>query len=229
MSRDLTLPETPSSPPVALLDLRVRRKAGRGALVFAAVLVLLAFFRPLAPGINLRFRLGVALVLGLGVAGSALLASLRGHGTMETFAFLAFLALSIDGLGQIVSGFGWPVWPVMALLVASVAVAERLPTALAVAGLSALLAGADLFRSPGAWREVLAMGLGYLALVLSVNRALKGEKRRLSMTLAELARLRHGIDQLDDADGGSRPTTATAQTLRQVSEEGRKARQLDRA
>jgi diguanylate cyclase (GGDEF)-like protein len=117
----------------------------------------------------------------------------------------------------------------MALLVASVAVAERLPTALAVAGLSALLAGADLFRSPGAWREVLAMGLGYLALVLSVNRALKGEKRRLSMTLAELARLRHGIDQLDDADGGSRPTTATAQTLRQVSEEGRKARQLDRA
>jgi hypothetical protein len=89
----------------------VRRKAGRGALVFAAVLVLLAFFRPLAPGINLRFRLGVALVLGLGVAGSALLASLRGHGTMETFAFLAFLALSIDGSGRSSRGSDGPCGP----------------------------------------------------------------------------------------------------------------------
>jgi diguanylate cyclase (GGDEF)-like protein len=64
-----------------------------------------------------------------------------------------------------------------------------------------------------------------------VNRALAGEKRRLSETLAELARLKHGIDQLDDEPGRTPAPAATsaAQALHQVSGEGRRARQLDRA
>ena len=63
-----------------------------------------------------------------------------------------------------------------------------------------------------------------------MNRALAGEKRRLSATLAELARLEHGIDQLDDEPTGApAPPASAAEALRQVTGEGRRARQLDRA
>jgi diguanylate cyclase (GGDEF)-like protein len=78
---------------------------------------------------------------------------------------------------------------------------------------------------------VLAAAFGYFALALAVNRALAGEKRRLSTTLAELARLKHGIDQLaDEPDAADAPPRASAaEALRQVTGEGRRARQLDRA
>ena len=78
---------------------------------------------------------------------------------------------------------------------------------------------------------MLAAAFGYFALALAVNRALAGEKRRLSTTLAELARLKHGIDQLaDEPDTATAPPRASAaEALRQVTGEGRRARQLDRA
>ncbi len=58
-----------------------------------------------------------------------------------------------------------------------------------------------------------------------MNRALAGEKRRLSATLAELARLKHGIEQLDDEPTGApAPPTSAAEALRQVTGEGRRAR-----
>src|SRR5258708_38357552 len=89
-----------------------------------------ALLRPLGPHASPRLRLAVSLGLGLGVAGTALLASLRGHGKAEPLAFYAFLTLCTDALGQLLAPLGWPVWPLMVLLVGAVAVAETLPVAL---------------------------------------------------------------------------------------------------
>jgi diguanylate cyclase (GGDEF)-like protein len=210
--------------------MRVRWKAGQVALGFAGLLTLVALVRPLAPGASPRLRLAVILGLGLGVAATAFLASLRGRGAAEQFAFYGFLTLSLDGLGQVLAPQGWPIWPAMALLVAALAVAEPLAVALGVAALASLLAVADAAASSfRVWQPAVAASLAYAALVLTVNRALSGEKRRLSTTLAELARLKLGIDQLDEAVlPGSAPPSPTARTLHEVSEEGRRARQLDR-
>jgi diguanylate cyclase (GGDEF)-like protein len=145
-------------------------------------------------------------------------------------AFYAFLTLAVDGIGQVIGADGWPAWPLLALLVAAVAVAEPLSIALGVAGLASLLAVADAAAHGFvAWKPALATSLGLSALVLAVNRALLGEKRRLSQALAELAKLRYGIDQLEDEGADAvRPNTA-AHALLQVTEEGRRSRQLDRA
>jgi diguanylate cyclase (GGDEF)-like protein len=211
------------------LDARVRLRAGRFSLAYVIVVFFLTLFRPLSSGTDLRLRLAFALLLGLGVGLSALLAGLRGHSRSEPLVFYVFLALALDGLGQIVSPAGWPTWPLMALLVASVSVAENFSTAVVVALFCTALGAADLIQRPAPWRGAVAAGLCYFALVFALHRALRGEKDRLTSTLAELARLRHGIDQLDEEEGSVRPTTANALTLRQVSEEGRKLRQLDRA
>jgi diguanylate cyclase (GGDEF)-like protein len=235
---DLAAP--PPRDPV--LDIRVRWRAGQVLLGFASVMALVALSRPLAAWSPAWLKAGGALALGLGVSTAALLASLRGHKQPETIAFHAFLVLSVDALGQLVGAHGFPLWPLMALLVASLAVAEGLPLALGVAALATLLALADALRpllppfvaghAPGFDAgPAFAAAIGYFTLALAVNRALAGEKRRLTTTLAELARLKHGIDQLadepDDAPGA--PRTSAAEALRQVSDEGRRARQLDRA
>jgi diguanylate cyclase (GGDEF)-like protein len=171
----------------------------------------------------------VILALGLGVAGAALLASLKGRGQAEPLALYAFLVLCIDGFGQLLAPLGWPVWPLMVLLVGSVAVAEKLGVALCVAALASFLAvGEAAHAGFGPWRSAIAASAGYAALALAINRALVGEKRRLRKTVDELARIKYGIGQLDDAPRSSRSTEAPV-TLRQVSEEGRRARQADRA
>jgi len=201
------------------------------ALGLAAVMAAIALLRPLAPGASPPLRLTVTLVLGLGTGAAALLASLKGRGRAEQFAFYAFLTLSVDALGQIVAPLGWPIWPLMAILVGAVAVAEPLGPALGVATLAAALAAADALRAaPPDHRLALATALGHVALVLAVNRALAGEKRRLSSTLSELARLKHGIDQFDEIDPEVLvPRAAAGAGLRVVSEEARRARQLERA
>jgi len=190
-----------------------------------------ACWRPLAPAAPRWAHIAAALLLGFGVLTTGLLASLRGRGTAEQLALYAFVVLSVDGLGQVVQPWGWPVWPLMALLVASVAVAESPTVALGVAALAGTLAVADAAAgSFQSWAGAVAASLGYAALALGVHQALTGEKRRLATALAELARLRHGIDQLDDGDAAASPRlSAAALTLRQVSEEGRRARQMDRA
>jgi len=233
--------DTPA-PQDPVLDIRVRWRAGQVLLGFAGLLTLVALTRPLSAWSPAWLKAFDALALGLGVSTAALLASLRGHKQPETIALHAFLVLSVDAMGQLVGAHGFPVWPLMALLVASLAVAEGLPLATGVAALATLLALADALRpllpplpsggSPGFdARPVVAAAIGYFALALAVNRALAGEKRRLSTTLAELARLKHGIDQLADEpdDAPSAPRTSAAEALRQVSDEGRRARQLDRA
>jgi len=201
------------------------------ALALAAILAVAACWRPLAPAAPPWAHVAVALLLGFGVLATGLLASLRGRGTAEQLALYAFVVLCIDGLGQFVQPWGWPVWPLMALMVAAVAVAESPPVALGVAALASGMAVADAASSSFvAWKGAVAASLGYGALVLGVHHALTGEKRRLGAALADLARLRHGIDQLEDGDAGAAPRLTTAAlTLRQVSEEGRRARQMDRA
>ena len=231
-------PRPPADP---VLDIRVRWRAGKVLLGLAATLTLVALVRPLAPWSPDWLKAGDALLLGLGVTAAALLASLRGRKLPETLALQAFLVLSVDALGQVIGARGFPVWPLMTLLVAALAVAEGLPLALAVAGQATLLALADAVRPlfpplpPGGappfdGKPVLAAALGYFALAFAVNRALAGEKSRLSATLAELARLEHGIEQLDDEPTGAPASpTSAAEALRQVTGEGRRARQLDRA
>jgi two-component system cell cycle response regulator len=230
-----------TSPKDPVLDIRVRWRVGQVLLGVAGVLTLVAFTRPLALWSPDWVKAADALLLGLGVTSSALLASLRGRTLPETLALQAFLVLSVDALGQVVGSRGFPVWPLMALLIAALAVAEGLTVTLGVAGQATLLALAEALRPllppfpPGGpppfdAKPVLAAALGYFALAFAVNRALAGEKRRLSATLAELARLQHGIDQLDDEPTGApAPPTSAAEALRQVTGEGRRARQLDRA
>jgi diguanylate cyclase (GGDEF)-like protein len=208
----------------------VRWRAGQVALALAVLLTFVALARPLAGGGPPWLKLVATLGLGLGVGGSALLASLKGRGQAEQLAFYAFLTLAVDGLGQVVGSDGWPGWPLMALLVAALAVAETLPVALGIAALAGLLAVADAALTGfSAWKPAFAAIVGYGALVLAINRALLGEKRRLSQALAELAKLRYGIDQLEDDGGAAARPNTPAHALKQVTEEGRRSRQLDRA
>jgi len=201
------------------------------ALVAAGVLTALAAFRPLAPGAAPGMRLVVSLALGLGVVATAFLASLKGRGRAEQLAFYAFLVLSLDAIGQIVAPLGWPVWPLMVLLVAAATIAESLVVAVGIAALACVLTAADAVVAPAVgWRAAGAACAGYGLLVLAVSRALTGEKRRLATALADLARLRHDIGLLDEVDPGTgAPVTAAALTLRDVSGAGRVARQMDRA
>jgi diguanylate cyclase (GGDEF)-like protein len=185
--------------------------------------------RPLGPS---WVRLAVTLGLGLGVATSALLASLKGRGAAEQSAFYAFLVLAIDALGQVVAPLGWPAWPAMTLLLAAVAVAEKLNLALGVAALASLLAVAEAAQADFAtWRPALAATLGYTALVVAVNRALLGEKRRLGRAVDELARIKYGIGQLEEEGSGRHAVVKepTLAPLRQVSEEGRRVRAVEHA
>ena len=229
-------PEPPRDP---ILDIRVRWRAGQVLLALSALLTLVALLRPLEAWSPGWLKAADALAIGLGVSAAALLASLRGRKLAETVALHAFLVLSVDALGQLMGAArGYPVWPLMALLVAALAVAEGLPLALGVAAQATLLALAAALRPlyapfpPGSAfdaRPVVAAAVGYFALALAVNRALAGEKRRLSTTLAELARLKHGIDQLADEPNDVAPRASAAEALHQVTGEGRRARQLDRA
>ena len=228
---DPRAPDVPRAPAEAVLDLRTRWRIGQVWLALAAALTLVALTRPLWPAAPSWLKGGYALVLAMGVTGAALLASLRGSKRPEALALQGCLVLAVDAAGQLAGPVGLPVWPLMALLVASQAVAWDLRTAAAFALQAGLLSFADAaWTRPFEVRLAAASTFGYLALALAVDRALAGEKRRLSATLAELARLRHGIDQLEDEPGQAPagPHSA-AEALRQVTGEGRRARQLDRA
>jgi diguanylate cyclase (GGDEF)-like protein len=212
-----------------ILDLRVRWRAGQVVLAVAAIMTLIALLRPLAPGASPRLRLMVTMVLGLGVAAAALLSSLRSRGTAEQLAFYVFLVLCLDGLGQILAPLGWPVWPLLTLLVGAVAIAEPPAIGFGVAALAGLLAASDAAAAGFlTWRPAVAATLGWAALVVALNQALRGEKRRLSAALAELARVHHGIDHLQDGHTEF-ATPAPGTGLRQVSEQGRRSRQAERA
>lgn len=226
----------PEPSPVAtrgpLVDIRLRWRAGQVALGLAVLLTVVALTRPLAPGgASPRFRLAFIVLLGIGVSAAALLASLRGRGAGEHLSFYALLVLSLDGIGQLLAPLGFPVWPLMAVLVATVAVAETQVLALGVAAHASVLAVADTAAGGfAAWPGAVAAALGYAGLVAAVSLGLRGEKRRLSGTLAELARLKYGIDHLEEAEQkatvGRRDTGAGS--LRNASEDARRSRQIER-
>jgi diguanylate cyclase (GGDEF)-like protein len=225
-------PPAPAHRREPLVDLPVRWRAGQIALGAAGVATVFALTRPLGPQAGAWPRLIAILLLGLGVAGAAFLASLKGRGVPAQLAFYAFLVLSLDGLGQMLAPAGWPVWPLLSILVVAVTVAEPPPVAYGVASLAALLAVADGAQGSFAgWKPAVAATLGYAALVLALQLALKLEKRRLTDVQAELVRLRHGIDELEEREPAATPArpTAAGLMLRQVSEEGRRIRQLDHA
>jgi diguanylate cyclase (GGDEF)-like protein len=209
----------------------VRWRAGQAALVLAGLLALAALFRPLAPGrASPRLQLVFVVLLGTGVAGSALLASLRGRGPGAPLALYALLVLALDGLGQLLAPVGWPAWPLLALLLAALAVAESQPVALGAAALAAALAVADsAARDFATWPSAVAAAGGYAGLVAAVHLALRGEKQRLGAALAELARLKSGIDLLEDAGrSGAGAAEASGATLRSASEDARRTRQVER-
>ncbi len=211
-----------------LIAPRVRRRAGEVWLAAAAALTLVALVRPLGPTRPGWLRGADALLLAIGILGSALLATLRGSRRPEALALYAFLVLAVDALGQLSS---LPVWPFLVLLIAAQAVAEKLTVALLFAVQASVLAAAQAaWSQPPDFRAALAAAFGYVVLATAVDRALVAEKRRLSGTLAELARVRHGIDQLDEEPNRFAGAAAdAAQALRQVTGEARRARQLDRA
>ena len=149
LSSPRTLPAfmvDPRPPADPVLDIRVRWRAGKVLLGLAGALTLVALVAAARPLVARLAEGGDALLLGLGVTAAALLASLRGRKMPETLALQAFLVSRVDALGQVIGARGFPVWPLMTLLVASLAVAEGLPVALAVAGQAALLALADALR-----------------------------------------------------------------------------------
>jgi diguanylate cyclase (GGDEF)-like protein len=224
--------ETPAPARGPLLDVRVRWRAGQATLGLAVLLAAFALTRPLAPGgASPRLRLVFVVLLGIGVSAAALLASLRGRGASEHLALHALLVLALDGIGQLLAPLGWPVWPLLAVPVAAAAVAESQALALAVAALASLLAIADVARAGFAdWPGALGAAAGYTGLVAAVSLALLGEKRRLSATLAELARLKYGIDHLEEAERASagRDLPRPSDTLRSASEDARRSRQVER-
>jgi diguanylate cyclase (GGDEF)-like protein len=219
------------------IDIRARWRAGAIALGLAALLTCVAALRPLAPpGTSLagwtvgpRLRLLYVVALGLGVAGTALLSALKGRGMRTQLAFYAFLVLSIDGLGQIGAPYGWQAWPLTAILVAALAVAEPIGIALGVAALATLMAVAETAVHDFAhWPAAASAALGYTAIALGVDRALAGEKRRLAESQAELARVTFGVEQLAGGSAPPRPTPAS-RALGKLSGDGRRARRADHA
>ncbi|HVQ25227.1 MAG TPA: hypothetical protein VMV01_08615, partial [Planctomycetota bacterium] len=129
-----------AAPKDPIVDIRVRWRAGQLLLGLAGLLTLVAFLRPLGRWSPGWLMAGYALTVGLSVSAAAFLASLRGRKPADTVALHAFLVLAVDALGQLMGPHGYPIWPLMALLVAALAVAEGLPLALGVAGQAALLA-----------------------------------------------------------------------------------------
>lgn len=217
-------------PAEPVLDIRVRWRAGQVLLALAAAATAVGLARPLHASRPGWAAGGYALCLSFGVVASALLALLRGRRQPEALALQAFLVLAIDAVGQWLAPVGLPVWPLMALLITALAVAEGLTVALGFALQASLLAAAEAaWARPPDYRAALVSAFGYVALALATNRALVGEKRRLSAALAELARLKHGIDQLDDETGQAAVPPGPAEALRQVTGEARRARQIERA
>ena len=157
-------------------------------------------------------RLSVTLAIGLGVAGSAVLASLKTRGQAAVLAFYAFLVLALDALGQVVAPAR------LADLAADGAAGgrawrSRTGSSTRSASRRSRRSWPRPTRPPRrftTWKAVLAGGFGYLALAFAIHHALLFEKRRLASLRAELARLTSGIDQLDERRPTPLPLTARA-------------------
>src|SRR5688500_9066645 len=100
-----------------VFDAKRRGRAAQVVLGAAAVLTLVALARPLAPDRPAWLQATAALALATATAVSVILWSLRGRTLVETAALYALLVLSVDAVGQVMGPAGWPLWPLMVLLV----------------------------------------------------------------------------------------------------------------
>jgi GGDEF domain-containing protein len=221
--------ETPSRGPV--FEAKLRWRAGQILLGLTILLALVFVVRPLHPYAPLASRVAAALGLAGGVSTAAFLVSLRGRRRPEQLALYLLLLLAGDGLAQAMTPDGFVAWPLMAVLVATLAVEEKLPVSFAVAALGSALIFVDAWRGFVPHVAAVAFGVGLPALAWAVGGPLSRQRRRLDSALSELARLKHGIAQFDDVEAEVLvpESGAVRHTLKQVSEEGRRARQLDRA
>ncbi len=206
-----------------------RKSAGQALVAAASFLAIAALGRPLLPDRPVWLQAAVALGLAATTAASVLLWSLRGRGPVEPLTLYGLLVLSIDAVGQSLGPAGWPMWPATVLLVTAVSIVEPAIVATLTAALAATLEAAQAASGGFAvWKPHVSAAVGYGVLAFVVQRTLGREKKRLSETLAELARLRHGIDHLDEAEG-SVVLAGPPLPLKQVSEDERRARQTERA
>jgi diguanylate cyclase (GGDEF)-like protein len=207
-----------------LVDVTGRWRAGRILLVAAGVLgaVLLStrFWEP-----PRAVSVALLLAVGAGVMAVAFLASLRGRGVAEQRALYAFLALAARLLADEMARAGWPAWPLPALVVATVAVAETLPVAATVTAFMTVLAVAPMTDLP-AMAATLA---GHLGLLAALHVAVRADRRRLEQAREKLARIEHGLDELADGPVGAGRMHTLTTSLRQLSQDGRAVRRLEQA
>lgn len=221
--------EAPARGPV--FEAKLRWRTGRILLAFSLSLAVAFVWRPLRPESHIALRVAAALALAAGVSASAFLVSLRGRRRPEQLALYLLLLLAGDGLAQALAPEGFVAWPLLALLVATLSVEERIPVSMSVAGVGTVLMLSDAYHDGVPYAAALAFGFGLPALAWAVGGPLSRQRSRLDAALSELARIKHGIAQFDDvdADAAIPESGAVRQTLKQVSEEGRRSRQLDRA
>jgi len=221
--------EAPHQGPV--FEAKLRWRSGQILLAFTLALAGVFVLRPLSPEAPLASRVASALCLAAGASTAAFLVSLRGRRRPEQLSLYLLLVLGGDGLAQVLAPEGLVAWPLLALLVATLSVEEPLAVSVSVALLESGLIFTDAYRGTVPRAEAMAFGIGLPALAWAVGGPLGRQRRRLDGALTELARLKHGITQFDDVDSEvSAPEPGPVrQTLQVVSEEGRRARQLDRA
>ena len=215
------------APADPLLDIRVRWRAGRVLLGLAVALTAVALLRPLHAGAPPALQGGYALALGFLLVAAPLLAALGGKRRPEMLAVQAGLVLAADAFGQLVAPFGVPAWPLLVVLIAVQAVCESRGAAFGLAAQATLLAAAAAaWQTPFEPRPLAAVAAGYLGVAFAVDRALARQKDRLSAVRTELARLKHGIDLLDEQP---LPAVASSEELRHVTGGRRRTLQADRA
>jgi diguanylate cyclase (GGDEF)-like protein len=207
-----------------LVDVTGRWRAGRILLVtggvLGAVLLSTRFWAP-PPAVSVALLLAV----GAGVMAGAFLASLRGRGPAEQRALYVFLALAARLLADEMARAGWPSWPLPALVVATVAVAETLPVAAVVATFMTALAVAPMVDLGSAVTTVTA----HAGLLGALHVAVRADRRRLEQAREKLARIEHGLDELADGPAGPGRMHTLTTSLRQLSQDGRAVRRLEQA
>ncbi len=222
--------ETPAQGPV--FEAKLRWRAGQ--ILFGLTLTLAVVFvlRPLSPHAPLASRVASALGLAAGVSAAAFLVSLRGRRRPEQLSLYLLLVLAGDGLAQALAPDGFVAWPLLALLVATVSVEEPLAVSASVALLGCGLILTDAYCGAVPQAEAVAFGGGLLALVWAVGGPLGRQRRRLdgALSRARPPEARHHPVRRRELRGVRARSRARAPDAQQVvSEEGRRARQLDRA
>ena len=175
-----------------IVDIRVRWRAGQVALGLAALMALVAMGRPLAPGARPASARGHPRSRPGGRRRAPSSPASRAGAGPSSWPSTPSSPLAVDGIGQVARPLGWPVWPLMALLVGG-----------GGRGRAARPSRSGWRRSPRpsprpppagtafpAWKLALAAGLGYMRPRRRRQpRARSARSGGSRATLAELAQL----------------------------------------